>query len=122
MIVDARCPPVTENAEDKPPTQIGSFLCHLSEPLEPGLGCFVHIFQIKQPLQMITDPSVIFHTEAQPCDGENDQEAAPMGTDTVTTIETVDDSEPNHDDDRVDINFIDDINIDVEESTRGTGN
>jgi hypothetical protein len=116
MIVDARCPPVTENAEDQPPTQIGSFLCHLSELLEPGLGCFVHIFQTKQPLQMITDPSVIFHTEAQPCDGENDQEVAPMGTDTVTTIETVDDSEPNHDDDRVDINFIDDINIDVEES------
>jgi hypothetical protein len=72
MIVDAHCPPVAENAEDKPPTQIGSFSCHLSEPLEPGLGCFVHIFQIKQPLQMISDPSVIFYTEAQPCDGEND--------------------------------------------------
>jgi hypothetical protein len=38
-----------------------------------------------------------------------------MGTDTVTAIETVDDSEPNHDNDRVDINVIDDINIDVEE-------
>ena len=92
---------------------MGSFVCHLSQPLVPGSESWMHIFQIEKPVQVESDMSVIYHTDAMSCDGDKKQELASVDTVNGPMVDTVNDGESDGEEDNSDV--IDNININVED-------